>query len=381
MRKRIFGFGTLMFLAFVAHASVNTQAIPFLTEIGYTSTERGYIMAAYALIAMVGQFYAGYLADKYQTVKKWVIYSTIAIIGFSIVTFIYNDKNFLLHLFMMANALGFIRIVGNLLETWILEVDGLYPYFGSIRSFGSLGWALSSLSSGYLIAYGGYELMMWVSIAVSVAVIVLTFALEDASKVSGDTLNFKDVGALFKNKNYVLLVVVFTLIYIVQNADNITVTDYILSLGGNETDIGVKWFVQALSELPLMIFGSYFLFKLRGKKMMMIGGFALGLRYVLYGSTTSIDHVVIFSALQMVSFPFLLISQKELILNESPEHLRSSGQMVAVAFTSGFSSIISPILAGYLGEYFALNLVLIGMGLFMSVPILLMSFYKFKNIT
>lgn len=381
MRKRIFGFGTLMFLAFVAHASVNTQAIPFLTEIGYTSTERGYIMAAYALIAMVGQFYAGYLADKYQTVKKWVIYSTIAIIGFSIVTFIYNDKNFLLHLFMMANALGFIRIVGNLLETWILEVDGLYPYFGSIRSFGSLGWALSSLSSGYLIAYGGYELMMWVSIAVSVAVIVLTFALEDASKVSDDTLNFKDVGALFKNKNYVLLVVVFTLIYIVQNADNITVTDYILSLGGNETDIGVKWFVQALSELPLMIFGSYFLFKLRGKKMMMIGGFALGLRYVLYGSTTSIDHVVIFSALQMVSFPFLLISQKELILNESPEHLRSSGQMVAVAFTSGFSSIISPILAGYLGEYFALNLVLIGMGLFMSVPILLMSFYKFKNIT
>lgn len=381
MRKRIFGFGTLMFLAFVAHASVNTQAIPFLTEIGYTSTERGYIMAAYALIAMVGQFYAGYLADKYQTVKKWVIYSTIAIIGFSIVTFIYNDKNFLLHLFMMANALGFIRIVGNLLETWILEVDGLYPYFGSIRSFGSLGWALSSLSSGYLIAYGGYELMMWVSIAVSVAVIVLTFALEDASKVSDDTLNFKDVSALFKNKNYVLLVVVFTLIYIVQNADNITVTDYILSLGGNETDIGVKWFVQALSELPLMIFGSYFLFKLRGKKMMMIGGFALGLRYVLYGSTTSIDHVVIFSALQMVSFPFLLISQKELILNESPEHLRSSGQMVAVAFTSGFSSIISPILAGYLGEYFALNLVLIGMGLFMSVPILLMSFYKFKNIT
>ena len=381
MRKRIFGFGTLMFLAFVAHASVNTQAIPFLTEIGYTSTERGYIMAAYALIAMVGQFYAGYLADKYQTVKKWVIYCTIAIIGFSIVTFIYNDKNFLLHLFMMANALGFIRIVGNLLETWILEVDGLYPYFGSIRSFGSLGWALSSLSSGYLIAYGGYELMMWVSIAVSVAVIVLTFALEDASKVSDDTLNFKDVGALFKNKNYVLLVVVFTLIYIVQNADNITVTDYILSLGGNETDIGVKWFVQALSELPLMIFGSYFLFKLRGKKMMMIGGFALGLRYVLYGSTTSIDHVVIFSALQMVSFPFLLISQKELILNESPEHLRSSGQMVAVAFTSGFSSIISPILAGYLGEYFALNLVLIGMGLFMSVPILLMSFYKLKNIT
>ncbi len=120
------------------------------------------------------------------------------------------------------------------------------------------------------------------------------------------------MGALFKNKNYVLLVVVFTFIY---------------------------------------------------------------------GSTTSIDHVVIFSALQMVSFPFLLISQKELILNESPEHLRSSGQMVAVAFTSGFSSIISPILAGYLGEYFALNLVLIGMGLFMSVPILLMSFYKLKNIT
>lgn len=381
MKKIIWGFSGLLFVTFVAHAMISTQAVPFLTEVGYSSSERGYIMAAYALVAMIGQFYVGYLCDKYKTTKKFVIYSSIILMGFMILTFKLNDRNFLLHLFLMGNTVGFIRIVGNLMETWLVEVDGLYPYFGRIRSFGSLGWALSSLASGYIILNFGYENMMWISVGINLLVVIVSFYMEDAAKADSASVKLSDIKELFLNKNYVLLIVVYTLTWIVYNADNVSITDYIFSVGGTEADIGKKWFVQALSELPLMLVAGYLLNRLRGKKMMVIGSIALSVRFILYAAFPSVNAIILLSVLQMFSFPFILVSQKELFLRESPAHLRSSGQMISVSFSAGLSAIISPIIAGYLGEFFPIRNIVFGMGVFMIIPILIMMLYKPHRIT
>ena len=159
-----------------------------------------------------------------------------------------------------------------------------------------------------------------------------------------------------------LLIVVYTLTWIVYNADNVSITDYIFSVGGTEADIGKKWFVQALSELPLMLVAGYILNRLRGKKMMIIGRIALSLRFILYAAFPSVNTIILLSVLQMFSFPFILVSQKELFLRESPVHLRSSGQMISVSFSAGLSAIISPIIAGYLGEFFPIRNIVFGMG-------------------
>src|SRR5699024_2408507 len=177
MRKKITGFSVLMLLTFMAHGMINTQAVPFLTNIGYNSIERGYIMSFYALVAVVGQFVTGYLCDKYKTVKRFFIYTSIMLIGFTFLTFILDDHQFMIHLVLMGNTIGFIRIIGNLLETWLIEVDDMYPYFGSIRSLGSLGWAIASLLSGYFIIFNVYLLLMWVSFFIYILVVIVLFMM------------------------------------------------------------------------------------------------------------------------------------------------------------------------------------------------------------
>ena len=371
-----------MFVSFAAHASLNTQAIPFLTDVGYSSSQRGMIMAFNALIAMIGQLYVGYLADKHQTIKKMVIYASIILIGFSMMTYLYDTKNFLLHLFLMSNTLALVRMVGNLLETWLVEVDGLYPYFGTVRSFASLGWAVASLVAGQVVLHYGYASLMWVSVFMNLLVVLASIYLEDANKVSEESISFTDIKLLFKNKQYVILILAYTTTWIVYNADNVSVTDYILSIGGTEGDVGIKWFVQALSELPLMFLSGYFLRKLKGKRMMIYGSIFLGLRFFLYAVYPNLNAVYLVSLLQMVSFPFLLVSQKELFLIESPVYLRSSGQMVSVAFSGGLAAIISPVIAGYLGELLPIRSIVMGLGLFMVIPILIILLYKpSSNIT
>ena len=78
----------------------------------------------------------------------------------------------------------------------------------------------------------------------------------------------------------------------------------------------------------------------------------------------------------MLSFPFTLISQKELVLAESPKELRTTAQMIFISVTSGLSAILSPLISGYLGEVFELRSIVMGMGLFMIVPLLMGLFYK-----
>ena len=95
--KKNMGLSGLLFVTFVAHAMISTQAVPFLTEAAIVRQNVG-TSAAYALVAMIGQ-HVGYLCDKYKTTKKFVIYSSIILMGFMILTFKLNDKNFLLHLF------------------------------------------------------------------------------------------------------------------------------------------------------------------------------------------------------------------------------------------------------------------------------------------
>ena len=78
----------------------------------------------------------------------------------------------------------------------------------------------------------------------------------------------------------------------------------------------------------------------------------------------------------MISFPFILLSQKELTLIETPKELRTTGQMVFISFTSGLSAVIAPIITGYLGEMFKITNIVMGLGIFLIVPFLLTFLYK-----
>jgi MFS transporter, OHS family, lactose permease len=376
MRRKVVGFGILVFFTFFANAMINTQGVPFLIEVGYSSSQRGNIMAFYALVAMVGQFVVGYLCDRHKTIKRYFILMAIFFAGFIVMTFTLSDQNYLVHFLLMGNTLALSRVVVNLMETWIIEVDGMYPYFGSIRSFGSLGWALSSLLAGFIILEFGYDWLAYVAAGLNMVVVFASFFFEDANKQTATKIKLQDTVTLFKNPRFVLLLMTYLLIFVVYNADSIAVTDLIMSVGGTEADVGLKWFVQALSELPFMVMGTYILTRFSAKWMLGVGSFFLGMRFILYGLFPTTSLIIWLSLLQMLSFPFTLISQKELVLAESPKELRTTAQMIFISVTSGLSAILSPLISGYLGEVFELRSIVMGMGLFMIVPLLMGLFYK-----
>lgn len=373
MKKK---FSILMFVMFFSHALLFTQIIPYLTHIGYDATQRGYIMAAYATFSMFVQILFGYLSDRFGTIKKFVIFLTAVISVAGFLTYSFQEINFVYHFIMMSMVAGTTRVAANLFETWILELDSMHDDFSFLRSFGSLGWAVASLISGFMALRLGYQSLGILAAILSVVVIFVAITTEDVSKRSVAKLRVRDLRKLFKNKNYTLLIIVFFFAYLIYTADGITITDYIFHLKGTSEDVGVKWFIQAISEIPVLFLGAYILNKFNIKNLFRISLFVLMARFILTGMSTSVWQVIAIASLQALTFPIMLIAQKHLVFREVPRELMSSGQMVANSLSMGLAAILAPLLSAFLLNFMDITYVLYVLGLLLFVPIGLLALYE-----
>lgn len=369
MTKR-FSIGIV--LIFSSYSLVITQSIPFLTHLGYSPSQRGLVLSFVGLISIAGQIFMGFMSDRFGTIKKFFLYLTFMMVLLVFLSFTVKVDHFIYYFLVLGLASGLTRILVNMYETWIMEIDDLRPHFGLIRAYGSLGWAVASLGSGYLITYFSYTGLAYVCAFLSLVFVFISIQMQDAQKTLGLDLKMSDIKVLFKNRNYVLFLLIYFVAYLVYNADAVTVTDLMMSMDGTSETIGIKWFIQALSELPMLLLGARLLLKYKGKKLMVFASVMLAIRMVLLGMAPNNTFVVIVSMLQSITYPFILLSQKQLVYLELPVHLRSTGQMVAVSLTAGLAAVMMPIISGLLIEVIEIRTVLTISAFLMLIPVYLM---------
>ncbi len=362
---------SLYFVIFIGLAFTYTQVIPFLTYIGYTPIERGLILSAIAVVAIIGQFYVGYLCDKYNTIKRFYNILTILYVITNALMFAYTENSFFIHLLLVALTGGLFRIVGGLLETWTIETNEyMKNHFGTIRAFGAIGWAVGSPLTSVIINRFGYS-----AIGFAFAIIILishaiSYTLPDARKIEKNTnLRLIDIQVLLKNKNYIKLVVMLIFVNIIFTADMYTVIDKIIHIGGTNDEIALKWSFQAVTELPLFFMGFYLLKRFNANKLLIFSIVMFLIRFLLYTVAVTPMQIILISGMQSISFPLLLISQKVLIADESPPNLQSTGQMFALSLYVGLSALITPVLSGVLVEMFGYDLTLLMMSASLLIPL------------
>lgn len=367
----------LYFIIFSGLALTYTQIIPFLTYVGYSPIERGIILSGIAIVAIIGQFFVGYLCDKYNTIKRFYNALTILYVVFVGLMYAYSQQVFLIHLILVSLAGGLFRIVNGLLETWTIETnDYMKTHFGTIRAFGAIGWAIGAPLTSLIINEFGYQ-FIGLAFAIIVAMShVVSYFLPDAQKKELNVnLKLKDIQVLLKNPNYIIVLIILLFLNIILTADMFTVIDKIIAIGGTNSQIAFKWSFQAVTELPLFFFGFIFLKKFGARKLLVFSTIMLVIRYGLYTIATSPVQIILISGMQSVTFPLLIVSQKVIISNESPPNLQSTGQMFALSLYTGVPALITPVLSGFLIETFSHNTTLLMMTISLIIPLALAMYY------
>lgn len=336
-------------LLFSFHGA-NTIIISFLPLYlqfkGLDGKEIGWVLAIGPMAAIISQPFWGYMSDKYQTVKRIVI---ICLICLMVGSYIFLQMTTVPLLLMMAVVFFFFAApVGALGDSLSQRrADELGISFGTIRMWGSIGFATSSLAVGELLSMVGIEYMIWPYLFLAGLALAVCFWLKDV-KINAKPIQFKDLRRLTKNKPFIIFLFLIMFITTTHRANDSFIGIYIDQLGGTESLIGVSWFVGVASEALVFAFAGYWFRKLHPLVFIIIAGLLYSIRWFAYGFIEDPMFIVAFQFLHGLTFGVFYLSAFQYVTRLIPKVLQSTGHLVFVSMFFGVSGIIGSLIGGSL---------------------------------
>ncbi|HEX9026266.1 MAG TPA: MFS transporter [Clostridium sp.] len=361
-KKQKYLYIFLYVFTYIAFSFGMTQFTPFLSKLGYDSMERGILLSSFAVMTIILQMLFGFLSDKYKTVKKFMAF---ALLIYAVSTYLFYTKEeqfFAYHMIAIAFSGGLINTSCGLSDTWILAShEHLRKQLSFIKAFGSIGWAMGSVILPTIIFKFGYIGVSNCILFLSIISLCIVYFIKDVNKIhnkNAKKIQISDVKDLILNKKYSLLVFILFLMYCVIIANNSAVLDKMLILGATDLQIGYKWSIQSVIEIPTYLFGVYFLQKFNHYFLLKICATALTVQFILFGACSSVTGIIILSGFQMLTTPLLMIASKNLIFELTSEEMKSTGQLYAMSIFGGISSLLVPVCAGTITRYSNVNITL-----------------------
>ncbi len=362
-RKR---FVVLYILMYMAFSFGLTQFTPYLSKIGYDEFERGILLSSYAVTTIFLQMFIGFYADKFQTIKRFVFLLLLFYLLATCGLYLIDAPLFLLHLFLLAISGGLINTITGLSDTWILKGSAeVRANFSFIKAFGSIGWAIGSLLLSLFISSAGYtglSLGIFALVVISMLLVLFLKDIEKTIKKHTEKVKLKDFKTVIASRHYRLLIIILFLLYSAIIANNITVVDKMITLGATNLQIGYKWSIQSLFEIPAYLFGAKLFSRWTNFTLLKITACVLSMQFILFAISGSAWVIIALSALQFFTTPLLMISSKQLIFDMTDERMQSTGQLFALSIFTGLSSLLIPVLSGYLTKAFNVDITLFIVG-------------------
>ncbi len=363
---------SIYFFVFGSFAFIYTQIIPFLTYLGFTIFERGLILSSVSLLTLVIQVIYGFFSDKYNTIKPIFNVSYVILGVLSFILYQSTSSNFFFILLLVSLVGSLFRTLAGFLETWtLLSDEKIRLKFGAIRAFGSIGWALTAPITSLVVNLYGYPILSYLIIIMVVLSLVLTMKQKDVEDIETAELKFKDIKELLRTPDYVILILIFTVINIGFNTDNFTVIDKMLELGATNNDVALKWSIQAVIEMPILFLSTWILIKFNMLSVLRVSVIFFIVRIGLNGLATTPQQILYISLFQGITFPLSFIAQKFMIEKITPLKLRSSAQMLGLAVFGAFPAFFTPLVSGILVEHVGYNATLYLFSITLIVSLLL----------
>lgn len=358
-KKLMMKFCAIYFMAYGIIALGYTQYVPYLSSIGYNPMERGILISSYAITTIAFQLIFGILSDKYKTVKKLCI---IAVVAFSIFTYLFfslETKMFILHMILISMSAGLANLNFGYFDNWLFTFgEKAREQFSFIRAFGSIGWAVASIFIAKLLGVFGYKGLGLIIVLLTIIMLGLMFLVAEGSRSTEkktEKITAMDIRELLSNKKYILLIVILFLIYCANNSNATTIIDKMMEMGATNTEIGYRWTIAGLVEIPVYIYGSFFLRKFGPYKLLCISAFTIMLQFILFGMSNNLYSMILLSGFQIITGPMMMLASRILIFEFSSEKLKSTGLLLALSIYSGLSAFIMPSIGGAITNYFNVN--------------------------
>lgn len=317
----------------------------YLAGIGCNATEISFITSASPLFAMVTQPLCGVIADKVKSPKGVAIgcLSLSAIFG---LLFAYTKNQFCLFLFN-GFAQGFIYGTVSLTD----RLATASPYsFGTIRIWGSILYAVACQVSGIVYDYYSPIVIYYIFVISIIITILSLLKIKDVKPketTGNDNFSFQElINALFKNKSFVMFVLIYMLFQGPTSANTNYLPLLIQQLGGTTTMVGTTLLLSTLSEMPVVLFTDKIMKHISYKTLMIIACVMSIIRFFWYSTCPSPKMIMyIFFFQGVTSIVFILVAVR-IIMEIVDERFVNSAYGISNMLAKGVSALCFQMTSG-----------------------------------
>ncbi|MGJ3195441.1 MFS transporter [Peribacillus frigoritolerans] len=316
----------------------------YLADQGLRPAQIGFIIGTGGFVTLITQPLWGMISDKTRTIRKVLL---LLIFFSSVIGYFLYDSSSYLQLILFAMLLYFFLMpidpLTESLNFTLAEKSGIS--YGSIRTYGALGYAVISLITGYVMSYFGANSLAFLFAGIGLISFIVSWMMPDAP-VSGKPVTLSSLKHFFSNKETLLFLLLVFICAVPARMNDTFLGVYIRELGGSAKLVGLTWFLAAGSEI--VVFALSFWWLRKGKEIIIIS-FAAAfffIRYFVSAWITDPQLLAYLQVMQLLTFPIFYSAAIQYLYRIVPVEWRATGQTVLALLFFGVSGIIASYIGG-----------------------------------
>lgn len=328
--------------------------IPFLplyfSEQGLNETQIGTIVGIGGFITLIAQPLWGMISDRTRTIRKVLL---ILVLMSSVTGYLlYSTSSYALIVLFVMLTYFFLMPIDPLTESLNFRVaESAGISYGSLRTFGALGYAVMSLLAGYLMTKYGAGSLGYTFAGLGIISLLVTFFMPDAP-VSGKPVTIQSLKNFMSNKETLLFLVLVFISSIPARMNDTFLGLYIKDLGGKPDLLGLAWFLAAGSEIIVFSLSFWWLRKNKELAIISIAGAFYFIRFFISAWITDPNWLAYIQLLQIFTFPVFYTAAIQYLYSIVPVEWRATGQTVLALLFFGVSGILASFAGGALYQAF-----------------------------
>ncbi|MDF2679957.1 MAG: transporter [Brevibacillus sp.] len=322
----------------------------YLTFRGVTPGQIGMMVGFGSFVGILSQPFWGMVSDKYKTIKRVILFTLGASIAAGMFLFTTDHFSFL---FLLVGAMYFFLLPTDPLTESLnyRKAQEHQISFGSVRTFGAIGYATASLIIGWTVDQLGMDRLAWLFLGYGLLAFVFVLVVSDAP-ASSKKLSRQELKQFFfypKTLQFFLLVLIAATPH---RTNDSFLGVFVQSLGGSTGAVGQAWFLAAISEVAFFALSARILQKWSEIKLITLATALYTIRYVLCALAPSAEWVVYLQLTQGVTFVIFYTATIQYLYRIIPEEWKATGQTVLAVLFFGISGIIGSIAGGWVFQQF-----------------------------
>ncbi|MGI6333346.1 MAG: MFS transporter [Saccharofermentanales bacterium] len=333
-------------------AVYNTFMPVHLSNIGFSGTQIGFLLALGPLMILVSQPFWGTAGDRSRSVNRvfrWILGGsalTVAIIPLT--------QNYYLLLVIVCAYAFFNSPAFAIQDTLTLQaIEKTDIRYGTVRIGSTTGFAVTSIVAG-LIAKWDLRALFPLAGLLALLSFLLTYRLPT---ITGHQTreNRMSPAVLLKNRELILLTAFCFLCMLSMGYYNSFFSIYFVELGGDSSQLGVFWFISALVEIPFLLLAERIIKRFGIHRTLLVSGIVMCIRWLLLFFVQGVFGAMLTGILHGYSFIVLVYSMATYINRHVPPELKSTGQNLQGLFGIGIPKILASFFGGMANDWIGIR--------------------------